>query len=530
MSKNVKETFKQSVFVLLLSQILVKVLGLVYRLYLTNRNGFGDEGNAISSAGFQIYSLILSVTAIGVPGAISRLVADRSSKGDYRGAYKIFKISLIIFSIIGIIGTYFLIIFARKISVSYLNIPEAELSIIALAPSIFLVAIISVFKGYFGGIERLRETAKAQSLDQITKTFSTFMFIEASVLISGSSNTKVMAGCANLATTVANFIELLCLYKSFLKVRPEIRENCVYSKKSNKIRSLYVLKEIISVAIPISLTALIGTIAKNIDSTTIVNELKDVIGYEAAKKEYGILSGKVETLINFPLSFNIAITTALLPAIAASRENLKKRESTINKSILFGAIITVPAIAIFLSFGEEILNLLFPNASNGVNILKMSSISILLIAIEQTFNNILYGIGRSRVPIIAVSIGVIVKAILNKLLVPRVDLIIGGTVGAAFATVMYNLTTLIISYIAVKKYTKIKLSISSIGKPIMSGICMIIISKILFNIITFISPKIALLISLVVGTFIYIVMLFLTGAFKFRDINFIRIKRKYVEK
>lgn len=527
MSKNVKETFKQSVFVLLLSQVLVKVLGLVYRLYLTNRNGFGDEGNAISSAGFQVYSLILSVTAIGVPGAISRLVADRNSKGDHSGAYKIFKISLLIFSIIGIIGTYFLTIFAGRISVSYLNIPEAELSIIALAPSIFLVSVISVFKGYFGGIERLKETAKAQSMDQITKTFSTFMFIEASVLISSNTNTRVMAACANLATTVANVIELLCLYKSFLNIRTEIRRSCKYSTNTKKVRSLYVIKEIIVVAIPISLTALIGTIARNIDSTTIVNELKDIIGYEAAKREYGILSGKVETLINFPLSFNVAITTALLPAIAAARENLKKKEGTINKSILFGTIITVPAIAIFLGFGEEILSLLFPNASSGANILKMSSISILLIAIEQTFNNILYGIGRSRVPIIAVSIGVLVKAILNKVLVPRVDLIIGGTVGAAFATVMYNLTTLIISYIAIKKYTKVKLKLSSVIKPVVSGVVMVIASRLIFNVITgIVSPKLGLLASLGIGGCVYVAMLLLTRAFSLRDISFIKLNKK----
>ena len=63
MRKKIKETFKQSVFALLISQIIVKSLGLVYKLYLTNREGFGDEGNAISTASFQVYALILSVTS-----------------------------------------------------------------------------------------------------------------------------------------------------------------------------------------------------------------------------------------------------------------------------------------------------------------------------------------------------------------------------------------------------------------------------------------------------------------------------------
>ena len=57
------------------SQVVVKVLGLFYKLYLTNRSGFGDEGNAIANAGFQVYALMLSITAIGIPGAISKIIA-----------------------------------------------------------------------------------------------------------------------------------------------------------------------------------------------------------------------------------------------------------------------------------------------------------------------------------------------------------------------------------------------------------------------------------------------------------------------
>jgi len=526
MSKNVKETFKQSVFVLLVSQVLVKVLGMVYRLYLTNRSGYGDEGNAISSAAFQIYSLILSITAIGVPGAISRLVAERDSKGDHQGAYKIFKISLLIFSIIGIIGTYLLLIMAKKISHSYLNIPEAELSLIALAPSIFLVSVISVFKGYFAGIERLKETAKAQTLDQITKTFCTVMFIETSVIIAQNANTKVMAACTNLATTIANIIELLCLYKSFLNIRKDIAYQSRNSINTRNIRCLHVICEILAVAVPISLSALIGTIARNIDSTTIVNGLKDIIGYEQAKKEYGILSGKVDTLISFPLSFNGAITVALLPAIAAAKNNLKKKEGVINKSILLGVIITMPAIALFMVFGDEILEFLFPNASSGGLILKVSSISIIFIAIEQTLDNILYGIGKSYIPIVSVIIGVAIKFILNKTLVPRVDLFIGGTVGAAFATAVYNLVTLIINYIAVKKYTKIKLKISSLTKPLISSIVMIGVAKIIYNITgTIMHVKLSLIISLGIGALIYLLMLLFTKALRKGDINFVKLKK-----
>ena len=72
-----KETFMQGVVTVMFSQILIKVLGLIYTLYLTNREGFGDAGNAIYASGYQIYALLLTISSIGVPNAISKLVSER---------------------------------------------------------------------------------------------------------------------------------------------------------------------------------------------------------------------------------------------------------------------------------------------------------------------------------------------------------------------------------------------------------------------------------------------------------------------
>ena len=526
MSKKFKQTFKQSVFALLVAQIFVKVLGLFYKLYLTNRVGFGDEGNAISTAAFQVYALILSITATGLPGAISRLVAERSSKGDHKGAYKIFKVSMLIFSIVGILGSYFLATFANKIANDYLNIKEAELSILALSPSVFLVSVISVFRGYFGGRENLKKQAKGQSIDQITKTITTVLFIETSVLITTNPNTQVMAAFANLSATLANLFECLYLCKAFFKQRQEIRLDVKSSVNSTNLGTYSIIKDIVKVAIPISLTAVIGTVAKNIDSTTIVNKLKDIIGYERAKIEYGILSGKVDTLIAFPLSFNTAISTALLPSIAASKDNIKKQEKRINKSILFGMSITIPLVAIFLFFGDELLKLLFPNASSGAEILQISAISIIFITLIQMLNGILYGIGKSNIPIIATLVGLGIKSVLNNLLVPMVDMPFGGTKGAALATVMYNLVAFLITIIAIKKYTNIKVYKSSIIKPTLATILMIVIAKITFKILNNnISYIISLMVALILGGIFYLISLFFLKIFRKNDIFFMKFRK-----
>ena len=87
--KNRKETFFKGVFVLLVSQIFIKMVGLAYKLYLTNKDGFGDTGNAIYSSGFQIYALLLTFSSTGVPNAISKLVSERIAIGDNKGVFYI---------------------------------------------------------------------------------------------------------------------------------------------------------------------------------------------------------------------------------------------------------------------------------------------------------------------------------------------------------------------------------------------------------------------------------------------------------
>ena len=169
------EGFMHGVIALMFSQVIIKILGLVYKWYLTNKEGFGDEGNAIYSAGFGIYALLLTISSTGVPNAVAKLVSEHNAKGDYRGAHRVFKISLITFAIIGLIGTLILFLGAHYISNVLLSIPDAELTLVALSPAIFFVSIISVFRGYFNGRQNMKATANSQTLEQLCKTIFTIL-------------------------------------------------------------------------------------------------------------------------------------------------------------------------------------------------------------------------------------------------------------------------------------------------------------------------------------------------------------------
>ena len=512
-----KEGFAQGIFAMMTSQVVVKVLGLFYKLYLTNRSGFGDEGNAIANAGFQVYALMLSITAIGIPGAISKIIAKKLSIGDHRGANKILKMSLMIFATVGLVGSYFLYSFADTFANQYLHIKEAKLSIIALSPSIFLVSVISVLKGYFNGRESIKTTAKAQGIDQFVNTILTISTIELMVFITKRTNTERMAAISNLSTTFGNIAELTYLIKEYIKIKPEIKKEILSSADIENTRIKVLLKEIAKVAIPISLTALIMSISKNIDSTTIVKELSNVVGYKEAKNQYGILSGKVDPLINLPLSFNMAIITALLPSISATNGNADKINKRIFQSYFIGMAISFPILFIYMCYPNEILNLLFPNATSGWKILRVSAISIIFITLEQINNTILEGLEKPFVPIISILIGVIVKAILNRILVPQVNTPYGGTIGACISTVMCHIVATLISIKGLKSIKNIKLNarsnIKAIAIPLILSIAMIAITKAINNVFFrevfgTINYKVGFIISLVIGMNVYLILTF----------------------
>ena len=290
-----KETFMQGVITLIFSQVLIKLLGLVYTLYLTNREGFGDKGNGIVAAGYQIYAMLLTISSIGVPNAISKLVSERIAVGDHKGGHRIFKIAFATFAMIGLVGSLLLFLGANMIANLWLQIPEAEMTLVALSPAIFFVAISSVMRGYFNARQSIKATARSQSLEQVFKTTLTIILVEIVAIISKAS-TEWMAGGATLATTLATFAGFGYLYLYYRTRSREIATEIKTTVNYKYERVITIIKRILMVSIPIALTAIMSSLNKNIDSFTVVRSLKQFMSEDMAIAQYGILGGKVDML------------------------------------------------------------------------------------------------------------------------------------------------------------------------------------------------------------------------------------------
>ena len=531
-----KESFMQGVITIMFSQILIKVLGLIYTLYLTNREGFGDAGNAIYVSGYQIYALLLTISSIGVPNAISKMVAERLAVGDNRGANRVFKVALATFGIIGACGTVLLFGFSHIIAYNWIQIPEAELTLIALSPAIFFVSISSVFRGYFNGRRTLKITARAQTIEQIFKTVLTIIIVEIVAYITTTS-TEMMAAGANLATTIATFSSFAYMFIYYRTKRKEIGNEIEQTVNYKYENVKTIIKRILMVSIPLTLSSIMTSFNKNIDSFTVKRILSTYLGSETAQTLYGILGGKVDTVTNLPLAINIAFSTALVPAISAARAKKDTKTATkrVSFSLLTSMLIGLPCVVGLVVFAQPILNLLYPNANSGALLLQLVSIGVIFSILNQTISGALQGFGKVMIPAYALGAGCLVKLILNLILL-RIPAL--NVYGAAISTIFCHATAFMIVYIVLKKYIKIDLSFMKfVIKPIIAsgimGICSYTIYLLLMNNGIFYGNK-ATIIAMLFAVIIYVLAVITLKIYNEEDIimlpkgdKFLKILKKF---
>ena len=489
--KTRKESFMQGVVTIMFSQILIKVLGLIYTLYLTNREGFGDAGNAIYASGYQIYALLLTISSIGVPNAISKLVSERLALGDTKGANRIFKVALATFGIIGATGTMLLFFGAHTIAYDWIQIPESELTLVALSPAIFFVSISSVMR--------------AQTLEQVFKTVLTIAIVEIVAFVT-STSTEMMAAGANVATTLATFSSFAYLFIYYRMRRREIGNEIKHSINYKYESVKTIVKRILMVSIPLTLSSIMTSFNKNIDSFTVKRILSTYMTSDIATKLYGQLSGKVDTLTNLPLAINIAFATALVPAMSAAKAKNDKETATkrTSFSLLTSMLIGLPCVVGLIVFAQPILNLLYPRANEGALLLQLISISVIFSILDQTINGALQGFGKVMVPAFALGVGVVAKLIINLVLLPIPEI---NIYGAAIGSIACHAIAFVIVFNVLKRYVKLDLPFKKfVFKPALATIIMGVCSYTTYSILNgIISGNKATIISIIFAIVIYLI-------------------------
>lgn len=226
-----------------------------------------------------------------------------------------------------------------------------------------------------------------------------------------------------------------------------------------------------------------STLNKNVDSMTVIRLLKKVVSENEAKIQYGILSGKVDTLITLPLSFNVAFSTALVPAISAAIAKNDKLSASkrISFSMLLTMIIGLPCTFGMVVFAQPIIDLIFPNASSGAVLLQISAFTVIFSVLAQTANGALQGLGKIMIPAISGLVGLIVKIISNIILIQIPGI---GVNGAAIGSNLNNIAVFLISYIILTKTIKLDLKpVKFVIKPLIATFIMSVCSYTLYKVL-----------------------------------------------
>ncbi len=156
--------------ILAIASIMVRVIGMIYRIPMANI--IGDEGNGIYSAAYEIYNILLIISSYGMPMAVSKMVSSRCAQKRFKNAYKIFRYSMLVSVITGGSAALFVYFGADWLEQQFFSkYNGVSIPLKILAPTIFIVAVMGTLRGLFQGRKTMLPTAVSQIFEQVANAF-----------------------------------------------------------------------------------------------------------------------------------------------------------------------------------------------------------------------------------------------------------------------------------------------------------------------------------------------------------------------
>ena len=506
--------FLSGVFVLTLSAVIVKIIGLIYKIPMLRL--LGSEGMGYFNSAYEIYALFCTVSTAGLPVAMSVLISSSRALGDGM-TDKIFKVSLKLFLVLGIVGSAAMLIFAMPIS-EFLKSYKAVLCIVAISPTVLFICISSAYRGYFQGLEKMLPTAVSQVIEALGKLILGLIF--AYIALESGFETQAIAAFAVLGLTVGTAISMLYLIlaKSFAK---DADKELVMSTGESK----GILASLMRIAVPVTLSSATISITKLIDMTTILRRLQS-IGFSSS--EAFSLYGNYTTL-GLPL-FSLApalISSVALPLVpslssAVTKGDEKEACSVVEKAVRLTAIISMPISLGLVFFPREILSLLFFGEGEAIAVstplLACLGLSVCLSSLITVGNAILQAYSRATIPIVSMGIGAAVKIVLAYFLIgiPQIN-IMGAPISTFFCDMVINA----INFYYIGKESKNRISVvGRFAKTYISAFAAVGTAKLFFILLQeHVGERVLTLASIGLAALIYVAVSFLSGAIKKEDLN-----------
>lgn len=441
------KTFVKGAIILIVFNLIGKIVGAIYRIPLANL--LGAEGMGKYQLVFPLYSLLLSVSISGIPVAISKLVAEYNSKGQFGDSKRLLRLSLVYLFVISLFSSVIVVILAKFIAKLQGN-SEIYLCYYGIAPAILFVGVLSVFRGYFQGNLKMMPTAISNLIEQVGKLvfglFFTYKFIGYGLVYGVFGAVLGISISELLALIFLGLYYLIYLKKHVTKV---IANN---SKRG-------ISRKLFEVSVPITLGGIAGPITSIIDSMLVVNLLIfSGFGAGGATSLLGLQSGIVEPLINIPIVIAVAISSSLLPNLSSAfaKDDEDEVKNLIEKAFQIILSVSVVCSICYVIFGKQVLNFLYHNTLSynelmiSTKLLFLGSVNLILLSLVQLSTGILQGMGKQNLTVKSLLIGSGIKIILNITLVSLKPI---NIYGAMISGVLSYLVILMMNYGEIKKQT-----------------------------------------------------------------------------
>ena len=456
--------FLKGTMILTISSIIVKVIGSLNWIILSRV--LGGEGIGLYQMGFPIYLMAITVSSAGVPVAISIITSEKLANKDYRGAKRVFNVSLRLLLVSGLIFSSALFFGADfLINQHIIRDSRAYYSIIALAPAVFFVTFLASFRGYLQGWQIMTPTATSEVVEQLVRVITMLVFADLFM----PYGLAYAAGGASMGAGAGAFCALLVLMWFYRRLKRRLHAEIEAQDDSIPTESAgHIITRLLKLALPVSLTSLMLPIGANLD-LLIVPQRLEAAGFDVrhATELFGYLTGMAVPLVNLATIFTAAMTISLVPSISESRalERFDAIRDKIRLAFRVAMIITFPCFMGLFFLAEKVAALIY-NAPGAAGAIQTMSVGILFLGMHQISTGILQGLGKTAIPVINMILACIVKVVMSWWLTAIPFL---GIKGASMATVADFAVAAIINMAFIYKYTGFTFSLGSLLKPLLAS-------------------------------------------------------------
>lgn len=436
--------FLSGVLILSLSTVIVKIIGLAYKIPMIAY--LGAEGMGYFNSAAEIYAMLCVISTAGLPMALSMLVSAHRERGDLIAIRRTDRSGMLAFLFLGVLGTTFLG-WGSDWLARMIGNPEAGDCLRAIAPALLFVCFSSAVRGYFQGFNNMIPTAISQMIEAVGKLVFGVWF--ARFAIQRGYGIPTVAAFAVLGLTLGTLLSALYLLGAkFLFARGQRREglDCLNKEKSRNSEWGTLLR----IAIPITVSSAVMSVTRLADMALIMRRLQG-IGMDVVRAN--VIYGSYTTLAIPVFSLIPALITPIslvsVPQLSAAIESQDRGvQATIcERSVRWTVLLSMPAAMGISVYALPILSILFSGESEAIAIasplLSILGISILFASLITTTNSLLQSYRRTGAPIVSIVIGALVKIVLAYWLIgiPTV-----GVYGAPISTFFCNLTVTLLNF------------------------------------------------------------------------------------